>query len=48
MTKQIEGHIEELISHNIFLNINNLEKGSYNLIIIHRNRIVKSTHFTKK
>jgi len=48
MTKQIEGHINELTSHNIFLNINHLEKGNYKLKIIYKNKIIKSTHFTKK
>ena len=36
-----EGHLENLPSQKIYLNINNLEKGRYELQIIHKNKILK-------
>jgi len=46
--QQYEGTVEEFTSNKIYLNINNLKKGTYKLKIIHKNKIVKSVHFTKK
>ena len=40
-----EGHLENLPSQKIYLNINNLEKGRYELQIIHKNKILKKTTF---
>lgn len=46
--KKYEGHVKKILGHKIFLNINHLEKGHYKLKIIHKNRIIKTTHFTKE
>jgi len=46
--KEYEGSIEKVDSNKIYLNINHLKKGTYKLKIIHKNKIVKSVHFTKK
>jgi hypothetical protein len=46
--KEYEGRIEKVASNKIFLNINNLEKGIYKLKIVHKNKIIKSVHFTKE
>ena len=42
------GHIEKLPTNKIYLNINLLEKGIYNLNIVYKNRIIKSTNFSKE
>lgn len=41
------GHLENLPSQKIYLNINHLEEGLYELQIIHKNKIVKKTTFKK-
>jgi len=46
--KKYEGKLQKLTTNKIYLNINHLEKGTYKLKIISRNKIIKSTHFTKK
>jgi len=46
--KRYEGNIEWVQSNKIYLNVNHLEKGKYQLKIIYKNRIIKSTHFTKE
>lgn len=46
--KEYEGSIKKLTTNKIYLNINHLEKGRYKLKIIHKNKIIKSTHFTKE
>ena len=46
--KRYEGHIERIPSFKIYLNVSHLKKGTYKLKIIHKNRILKSTHFTKE
>jgi len=46
--EKLVGTIEKLPSTKIYLNINHLEKGIYDLNIIHKNRIIKSTHFSKE
>jgi len=45
--KKYEGSIKKLATNKIYLNIDHLEKGAYKLKIIHKNKIIKSTHFTK-
>ncbi|MDG5491221.1 hypothetical protein [Psychroserpens sp. SPM9] len=45
--KSLEGVIPKLTTHNIYLNVNHLEKGSYKLKIVLKNKIIKSTYFTK-
>lgn len=46
--KKLAGNIEKLPSNKIYLNINHLEKGVYNLNIMHKNKIIKSTRFSKE
>jgi len=45
--KQIVGLVKNFNSHNIFINVNYLEKGNYNLKIVHKSKVIKSTRFTK-
>lgn len=46
--KRYEGSVERVTTFIIYLNINHLEKGKYMLKIIHKNKIVKTTYFTKE
>lgn len=51
MTKiptKYESKIEKLPSKLIYLNINNLESGDYELKIINKNKLITKTHFKKK
>lgn len=43
-----ETKIEELPSNKIYINVNKLEKGDYELNIIHQNKLIKKTTFKKK
>jgi hypothetical protein len=43
-----EAKIEELPSTKIYVNVNNLENGDYELNIIHKNKLIKKTTFKKK
>ncbi len=45
--KAYTGTLESLKAHEIYLNINYLKRGNYSLKIIHNNKIIKNTHFTK-
>jgi hypothetical protein len=42
-----ETYLEKPPSQKILLNINQLEKGEYELNIIHKNKIIKKTTFKK-
>lgn len=42
-----EAYLEKPPSQQILLNINHLEKGDYELNIIHKNKIIKKTNFKK-
>jgi hypothetical protein len=46
--EKLVGDIEKLPSNKIYLNINHLEKGIYNLNIVYKNKIIKNTHFGKE
>ncbi|WP_238858055.1 hypothetical protein [Poritiphilus flavus] len=46
--KQYEGSIKRLPANDIYLNVTHLEKGNYKLKIIHNNKIIKCTKFTKR
>ena len=46
--KRYEGHIDQLDFNRIYLYVNHLKKGEYELVIIHKNKVLKSTHFTKE
>jgi hypothetical protein len=43
-----EAKIDKLPDKIIYLNINHLEKGDYELNIIHQKKIIKKTTFNKK
>ncbi len=45
--KRYGGEIKKVPGFEIFLNINHLEKGKYELKIINKNKIIRRTHFTK-
>lgn len=40
-------YLEKPISQKIYLNINHLEKGLYELNITHKNKLIKKTTFKK-
>ncbi len=42
------GKIEEFPSKTIFINVNHLEKGNYELNIVLKNKLILKTSFTKK
>ena len=43
-----EGQMEQIRNYKIYLNVNHLKKGHYQLKIIHKGRIIKNTNFTKE
>lgn len=43
-----EGKLQKMPSQKILININHLEKGEYELNIIHKNKVLKKTNFKKK
>lgn len=43
-----ESKIEQLPSNKIYINVNNMEKGDYELNIINENKLIKKTTFKKK
>lgn len=45
--KTFVGKLDNLPKHNIYLNINHLEKGIYTLKIVYKNKIIKKTTFKK-
>ena len=42
-----ESKIEELPSNKIYINVNNMKDGDYELNIIHKNILIKKTSFKK-
>ncbi len=48
MVKKYLGKLNEVPSNKIYLNINNLKKGTYTLKIINKNKVVKKMRFSKK
>lgn len=42
-----EGDLEKFPSTKVYLNVNYLEKGNYELHIIHKDRLIKKTNFKK-
>ncbi len=44
---QYEGQLEKLPDKKIYLNINHLEKGEYELNIINKNKLIVKTKFNK-
>lgn len=45
--KRYEGYIESLPHFKIYLNVNHLMSGKYELKIVHKNKVLKRTHFKK-
>ncbi len=43
-----ESKIEQLPFNKIYININKMEKGDYELNIINQNKLIKKTTFKKK
>jgi hypothetical protein len=43
-----ESKIEEFPSNKIYINVNNMEKGDYELNIVNKNKLIKKTTFKKK
>ena len=43
-----ESKIEELPSNKIYINVNKMEKGDYEINIINQNKLIKKTTFKKK
>jgi hypothetical protein len=44
---QYEGQIDKLPDKKIYINVNNLEKGEYELNIINKNKVITKTKFKK-
>ncbi len=47
-SKQYLGNLKRLSSYKIYLNIKHLNKGSYELNIINKNKLIKRTRFDKE
>ena len=43
-----EAKLEKFPEKKIYLNVNNMEKGDYELNIIHQNKLITKTTFKKK
>ncbi len=43
-----ESKIDELPSNKIYINVNNMDKGDYELNILNQNKLIKKTNFVKK
>ena len=43
-----EAKIDQFPSNKIYINVNNMEKGDYELNIINKNKLIKKTTFKKK
>ncbi|MEZ4874593.1 MAG: hypothetical protein R2793_03860 [Flavobacteriaceae bacterium] len=48
MNKKYEGSLDKFFSQTIYLNVTHLEKGSYTLSILHKDKVIKTTHFKKE
>jgi hypothetical protein len=46
--KLYEGKLKDVLTDKIYLNVNNLKKGSYTLSIVNKNKVIKTTVFEKK
>jgi len=43
----LEGGLDKIPEHQIYLNINHLNNGTYVLKIMHKNKVISSTIFKK-
>jgi hypothetical protein len=48
MNKKYEGAFDKFYSNTIYLNVNHLENGNYQLTIIHKDKVITTTHFKKE
>ncbi|MEZ4858685.1 MAG: hypothetical protein R2781_07730 [Flavobacteriaceae bacterium] len=48
MMKKYEGTFDKFFSKTIYLNVNHLEKGEYTLTIVHKDKVIKTTHFKRE
>ncbi len=46
-SKQLKGKLPPMPSHEIYLNVNALQEGEYELRIIDKNKVIKKTTFKK-
>lgn len=46
--KRFEGVLDDMPGYEIYLNVNHLTRGKYELKIINKNKIIKRTQFNKK
>ena len=44
----LEGSLDDIPENQIYLNIDSLKDGSYELKILHKNKIIKKTTFKKQ
>jgi len=42
------GKISDFLIKKIYINVNHLEKGDYEINIVHRNKIIKKFHFRRR
>jgi hypothetical protein len=47
MNKKYEGILDKFLAKDIYLNVNHLEEGSYNLKIVHKDKVINTTRFKK-
>lgn len=47
MTKKYKANIDSVKNNKIYLNIKHLDKGSYTVKIIYKNKTIKEITFTK-
>jgi len=47
MSTKYEGTLDKPTSKEIYLNVNHLEKGMYQLKIVYNNKVINTTHFKK-
>jgi len=45
--KRYEGNLKDMPGFEIYLNINHLKKGKYELKIVNKDKIIKRIHFNK-
>ena len=45
--KLYEGKLKDALTDKIYLNVNNLKKGSYTLNIVSENKVIQKTTFKK-
>lgn len=46
-SKQLKGKLPPMPSHEIYLNVNALQEGEYELKIMNKNKVIKKTTFIK-